>query len=94
MFVSDSDGMKSGFDLTPPVIEEIPKDGEFRSDVIMLVNEQLNQRRMIGHVIADLDRAQAIALKLPEEITIAPLADFPTPGIRDEAAAAHLLLLG
>jgi hypothetical protein len=36
----------------------------------MLPDEQLEQRGMVGHVIADLDGAQAIALELQPEIHI------------------------
>lgn len=93
MMVSDPDRVEGGLDLAPPVVEEIAKHREFRCDVIVLVDEQLNQRRMIGHVIADLDRAQAIALKLPQEIRIRAACLLDRPGIYNEAITAHLLLL-
>ena len=70
MMMSHPNGMKRGFDLAPPMIEEIPEHRELGGDVVMLVDEELNQRRMIGHVIADLDRAEAVALKLLQEFGV------------------------
>ena len=48
-------------DLPAPMVEEIAKDRELRGDVVMLPDEELQQGGMVGHVIADLDGAEAEA---------------------------------
>src|SRR5688572_27901927 len=70
MIVRDPDRMERRFHLAAPVIEEIAKHRKLRGNVIVLADEELQQRRMVRHVIADLDRAEAVTLELSPEIGV------------------------
>lgn len=68
MLMSDPDGMKRGFDLSPPVIEEVMKCRIARRDILLLERKLLQQARMVGHEIMHFDQRQAEASQLSLEV--------------------------
>jgi hypothetical protein len=66
--VTDPHGVDHRVDLAPPEVQEALDPGEVRRLVERLPQELLQQGRMVGHVIDDLRRGQAVASQLQFEL--------------------------
>jgi hypothetical protein len=68
--MGDAHRMKRRVDLSPPMIEKAAQPGKSRRKIILLESQYLQQSRVIGHVIMNFDRGQAISGKLVQEIAV------------------------
>jgi hypothetical protein len=68
--------MERRLDLAAPVIEEVVEDREFRSDIIMLPDEELQQRGMVRHVMMNFGGGEALAFELELEIAARHLSSI------------------
>lgn len=66
----DIDAVQGAIEFLFPKIEEIIKLGEFGCEVIFLPDEFLQNLRVVGHVIENLRRRQAITLQLNCHIVV------------------------
>ena len=74
MVVGDPDRVKRCFHLAPPMVEEIAEDRELRGHVILLADEELQQRRMVRHAVAEATDADEVAEIVGSELDLLDLA--------------------
>ncbi len=58
------DRMHLAVEVRLPKIEELRQRGKFRSEIIVLPDERLEEKRMVGEMVEDFRRGQAIKWSL------------------------------
>ena len=64
LLAGDVDGVQLALDLRDPEIEELVQLGIAGRDIVMLPDERLEDTRMVGQVVGDVGRREAITVEL------------------------------
>src|SRR3954451_19886285 len=67
--VGDPHAIERALQLSGPERQELVELGKARGEVILLPDELLQNRAVIGHAVENAGRGQAIALQLTSEVT-------------------------
>jgi len=78
--VRDLDRVEHGLDLAAPEGKEAIQLGEARRDVVLLEHEGLQQARVVGEEVVDMDGGQAVAFQLASESEVTRTRHLPSLG--------------
>lgn len=62
LVMRNSDRMQRRLDLAPPMVEKLEQHRKIGREIVLLPDEQLQERRGIGTVEMDFRRGQPVAL--------------------------------